>query len=496
MSYNLRSKGKIQPYKTPLPENYESSDYEKDSFCVSDEESEEELDSARGSSIAEEDDDYVDRFDDFMDSDYMQHFWKVEVDEKKIPELSTQLYKLLYEMASEVPTVQTILESKLTDTQKKEALYYLEVLKNTSSLEDDYIHKKKHLQDFIDQKPDEYTEKIDKLQTTEFVKSTLKNLASTITGVEDSEYRNRKTKLDMLLRLPYEKSVEISTTNLDQKILHASKILDQELYKMENVKTKILSVLTTYFMNQQCCVIGLVGPPGVGKTHISNTVAKSMNLPFYNITLGCTDDITVLLGSDSSWVGSASGEIANAYISMQSCTGVICIDEIDKSSMKIWNAINHIIDPVTNKQIRDAYLRDVEIDCSKTLFILSLNDKEVLPKYLSSRIYMVEVDPLSNADKFHITKFYKIPKINLPEITFSDEAIKEIVGLTKTDGYREINGFLQHITQILNLHKIFHGKLEKFCVLQDFSLPFTVNRKHITEIMGSMKQSPFSNLYL
>ena len=181
---------------------------------------------------------------------------------------------------------------------------------------------------------------------------------------------------------------------------------------------------------------------------------------------------------------------------MGSSNGVILIDELDKATPKIWNAINHIIDPVTNTHVKDAFLREVDIDCSRTIFVISLNDKNVLPKYLLSRINVINVDNPSTADKVEITKLYKIPKLSLPEgITFTDDAIMAIVNLSVEKGYREIDGYLNHIAEALNMHYVMKDKLSTFrhCIIKDFAMPFECTRKHIAMLTKVFVQKGFTH---
>lgn len=438
-----------------------------------------------------------DGWDDFMGSDYMIEGWKHDVDasEETINDLENKLKVILDEMRKESPNVQKILESDLTYDEKKGALYKLDVLKNMDATDMEYGKLRRKImlklqtrhplvQKFLADKKKPWEERIMNLETTDKIKGNLIVLANQLGNVDDSEYRARFNKLEMLLKLPYDKVVKPKSEGkeLSDFIIEASNILDSELYKMDAPKKKILGVMSAYIKSgiDKGCVIGLVGKPGVGKTHIARVVARCLGLPFTQITLGSSDDLATLLGSDNTWIGSSCGDLAQAYMKMGASNGVICIDELDKSGRKIWNAINHIIDPETNSDIKDAYLRDVPLNCSRTIFILSLNDKELLPKYLSSRIIMIPIPEQTKQDKFVITKIYKLPKMNIPSgITFSDDAIKCLVNLSNEDGYREIKSYLHHLVESLTMHVIMQGKNFKHCPIKKFSLPFVVKPQHI-----------------
>lgn len=450
-----------------------------------------------------------DGWDDFMASDYMTGGWKddVEASPKTIKKLSKELGEILDEMRKESPNVQKILESDLTRDEKKGALYKLDVLKNMDSADPEYGKLRRKImktiqtrhplvQKYLADKKKSWEDRIMALDTTEKIKGTLIVLANQLGDVDDSDFRTRFNKLEMILKLPYDRTIKLDVKErydaeqnpkekdriLSEFIAKASEYLDSELYKLDAPKKKILGVMSKYIKsgNYDGCVIGLVGKPGVGKTHIARVFADTLGLPFTQCTLGASDDLVTLLGSDNTWVGSSCGDLASAYMKMGCCNGVICFDEVDKCGKKIWNAINHIIDPEANFDIRDAYLRDVPINCHKTIFVLSLNDKDVLPPYLLSRIIPIPIPDQTKDDKFVITKFYKIPKLDIPEgITFSDQAIKFLVHLSDQEGYREIHSYLKHIVESLHLHVIMMGKKFKHCNISRFKLPFVVKPEHV-----------------
>lgn len=512
--YNLRSRGKINDLEG------DSCPTEDEEFCLGETELIEQIRSRQRNLGEILEQRYLDidsdGWDDFMASDYIRGGWQddVDADPETIEKLQDQLDAIVEEMRRESPNVQKILESDLTYDEKKGALYKLDVLKGMDPTDVEYgklrreIMKKlesRHplVQKYLADKKRTWEERIMELETTDKIKGNLIVLANQLGDVDDAEYRARYNKLEMLLKLPYNKVDRPKSDGkpLDTFLSEASKILDSELYKMDSVKKKILGVLATYIRTgvQTGCVIGLVGDPGVGKTHISRVIAMCLGFKFQQITLGSSDDIATFLGSDNTWVGSSCGDLANAYIKMGSSNGVICLDELDKSGRKIWNSINHLLDPETNEDIKDSYLRDVPIDCSRTIFILSLNDKTILPKHLSSRIIMIPVPGQTIQDKVVITKMYKIPRMNIPEgITFSDDAIRCLVMLSDQKGYREIKAYLNHVVESLNLHIIMKGKNFKHCPIRRFKLPFVVRAEHIQILTRELRDenSVSTNLYL
>jgi ATP-dependent Lon protease len=138
--------------------------------------------------------------------------------------------------------------------------------------------------------------------------------------------------------------------------------------------------------------IGLVGPPGVGKTAISSIIAKSLNLPFKHISLGGIKDASVLIGHSSTYVGSKPGLLVNTLNEMKYLNGVILLDEIDKvgsdfnDKKSISSVLIHLLDKSQNKSFQDSFMPEVPIDMSNVLFIVSMNDVNKIDKILKDRL--------------------------------------------------------------------------------------------------------------
>lgn len=444
-------------------------------------------------------DDFIVNDLDFLQSDYIQTGWLKEIEnEKDIERYQKEMKELVEEILDETPTVEKILNSQLSKKDKKEILCQLDVLNNMDTLSPDYLLLRGSIIDCLEKRSDEYQSvyeelnenwsvKIEKLDADKEIKSTLFMLSEELRGSTlNAETSCKEEKLEKMCKLPYNRSKKMISMDSADFIEKSSKILDENIYKMDDVKKRILSILSKriLFGDETGCVIGLCGPPGVGKTQISSAIAKCMNLPFSQFTLGTTNDKTSIFGSDNSWIGSDCGGIAKCLISMGVNNGVILIDELDKVDDKIMNSINHLLDPTSNHDIRDRFLKDVPMDCSKCIFIVTMNDSSVLPNYLKSRIPILNIPKYTLQDKFEITKRYKLPHMQIPKgISFSNESIRKLVSISKEPGYRTTYKHLQIVLNNLYLHVCMKGRKFKHCKLKDFTLPYIVKEKDIVNLL-------------
>lgn len=466
------------------------------------------------------------REDGYLESAYLQGEWQDEVDfsdEEKLNKMNESLNKYLTEMKDEQPTMQNVMESDLPDDEKKECIYYLDILKNSDPYSETFFDIQTHLKDKLKKKSEselklqqlfkkkeKMEDRVMALDASDEIKTTILHLISTLGSVQDSEYKNKKDKIEVMLSLPFNKKITPLSQNIKacEFIKAASDKLDQELYGMEIVKRKFLSVLSDRLSvggKYKGCAIALSGPPGVGKTHISRVFANCLGLPFYQITIGGAKDNTILTGSDNSWVGATPGQIVNSLIKMQCSNGVLFIDEIDKVSergMEIFNTLNHIIDFSSNMEFEDNYLRQIKLDLSKMWFVLSMNDKQLLPKYLLDRLLVIEVDPYEFCEKKIIAKNFMIPrKFNNDQITFSDESINSIIGLSTEKGVREISNIIDHICSKINMHILMKDDIKTFkhCELKNFKLPYTITGYDIAILTKDMKNNcnlPPENMFM
>ena len=289
---------------------------------------------------------------------------------------------------------------------------------------------------------------------------------------------NIRNYLDWIVALPWNKSTKDSFD-----IEKASMILDEEHYGLEEVKERILEYLAVkqYTKSLKGPILCLVGPPGVGKSSIAKSVAKSLNKKFVRISLGGIRDEAEIRGHRRTYIGAMPGRLVYALKEAKVNNPLILLDEIDKLSGDYKgnpaDALLEVLDQNQNKTFRDAYM-EVAIDLSNVLFITTANSLDTIPRALLDRMEIIQVSGYTYEEKFHIAKNHLIKRsmeeygIDEKTIKISDNTIKEIVnGYTRESGVRtlerQVNKVIRKsITELIKSKKksltVSSSKLEKY----------------------------------
>lgn len=251
--------------------------------------------------------------------------------------------------------------------------------------------------------------------------------------------------LDWLIALPWGKATKDSF-DIDK----VSKVLDDEHYGLQEVKERILEYLAVkqYTKSLKGPILCLVGPPGVGKSSIAESIADSLNRKFVRISLGGIKDEAEIRGHRRTYIGAMPGRIIYALKEAKLNNPLILLDEIDKLSNDYKgnpaDALLEVLDPNQNKTFRDSFM-EVDIDLSNILFVTTANSLETIPRALLDRMEIIEVSGYTYEEKFNIAKKHLLKRVmkecNVDEskIKISDNAIKEIInGYTRESGVRSL----------------------------------------------------------
>ena len=282
---------------------------------------------------------------------------------------------------------------------------------------------------------DIYKSKIINLSCSEEVRQKLLGECTKLMKMPSGSHEGTvvRTYLDKCLEIPFGKFTK-DNINLDA----AQRLLDKEHYGLKTVKERIVEALAVYKRNPDFSgqILCLAGPPGVGKTSIVKSLAKSMHRKYERIALGGIHDEAEIRGHRRTYIGAMTGRIADAVIKSGVMNPVILLDEIDKVGNDYKgdpsSALLEALDPEQNFSFMDHYI-DFPIDLSKVLFITTANDVSQIPAPLRDRMEIIELNSYTASEKFHIAKDYLIKKeckkhkLNARQFKISDDAVYTLI---------------------------------------------------------------------
>merc|ERR1711871_980355 len=273
-----------------------------------------------------------------------------------------------------------------------------------------------------------------------------------------SEFNVCKNYLDWLTIMPWNKHSE---DNFD--VVQAKKILDEDLYGIEDVKERILEFIAVGKLrgNVQGKILILHGPPGVGKTSIGSSIGNALNRKFFRFSVGGMTDVSEIKGHRRTYVGAMPGKLIQSLKVTDTANPVILIDEIDKMGRSFQgdpsSALLEVLDPEQNKSFLDHYL-DVGFDLSKALFICTANELDTIPRPLLDRMEVINMAGYVMDEKVEIAKRYLMPRcredtgLDEGQVIMEDDAMRALIRqYAREAGVRNLQQQLEKIHRKVSL---------------------------------------------
>ena len=309
---------------------------------------------------------------------------------------------------------------------------------------------------------DDYRKKIEDAGLPEEAKKEALRELKRLEGMppQAAEHSVIKTYLDWLIELPWNR---LSEDQLD--IVNARQVLDEDHYDLQEVKDRILEFLAVRKLVQERgvraepgeeekvseamgAILCFVGPPGVGKTSLGQSIARALGRKFTRMSLGGMRDEAEIRGHRRTYIGALPGRIIQAIKRAGTRNPVFMLDEVDKIGSD-WrgdpsSALLEVLDPAQNHAFRDHYL-DVDFDLSDVIFITAANTLETIPAPLRDRMEIIQLDGYTEYEKIKIAQGFLVPRqikangLREGEVTFSEEALRKTVqDYTREAGVRNL----------------------------------------------------------
>lgn len=287
--------------------------------------------------------------------------------------------------------------------------------------------------------------------------------------------------IEWLLSLPWQKG-----TKDRHNLVKAEEILEADHYGLKKVKERVLEYLAVQALVKQIKgpILCLVGPPGVGKTSLGQSIAKALQRKFVRVSLGGVRDEAEIRGHRRTYIGAMPGKIIQGLRKAGVKNPVFMLDEIDKMSTDFRgdpsSALLEVLDPEQNNSFADHFL-DIDYDLSQVLFVATANNLHAIPRPLHDRLEIIRIEGYSEEEKLHIARRYLLKKqikahgLNPDFVRFSDRAIYEIIRrYTRESGVRSLD---RNIASVMR-------KLAKIALMQGTDTALKVGESQIRKYLG------------
>jgi len=305
-----------------------------------------------------------------------------------------------------------------------------------------------------------------------------------------------RTYLDWLVQMPWSKR-----TPNNVSLARAAKVLNEDHYGLKQVKERVLEYLAVMKLkekqgkkktkrneDQTANILCFIGPPGVGKTSIGKSIARSLGRKFVRVSLGGVRDEAEIRGHRRTYVGALPGRIIQGIKNAGTKNPVFMLDEIDKVGIDFRGdpsaALLEALDPEQNREFSDHYL-EVPFDLSEVFFILTGNVIDTIPPALKDRLEIIRFSGYTHDEKLRIAKKYLVPKqirqngLTLKQVNFTDDGIMKIIrSYTREAGVRELERMIASICRKI-ARRVANGK----------KAPAKIDARWVTRLLGVTRYS-------